>query len=89
MNYRQFAIAWLQGRPRFCQVGLWSLTFSVIAITLAIFYIAVSQGADTVAALPRWLWWSIILYTANALGICVWLVRALASNQTPRHPSLD
>jgi hypothetical protein len=79
-------MVWLQRRPQFCRILADYLSGSVIAVAVLIFLFAVVNGADAVAAMPRWLWWCIILYTGNAIGICTWLLKATANNGIPTGP---
>ncbi len=77
-------MVWLQRRPEFCRILAVCLSGSVIAIAALLFLLAFVWGADTITAMPRWLWWCIILYSANAIGICSWLLKGQLT--TALHP---
>jgi hypothetical protein len=52
-----------------------------MAVAALLFLLAFVRGTDAVAAIPRW--WCIILYSGNAIGICIWLLKAAANNGAP------
>lgn len=79
-------MVWLQRKPEFCQLLAICLSASVIAIAAVLFLVAFVRGADIVAAMPPWLWWCIILYAGNAMGICSWLLKASVNNGAPPRP---
>ena len=86
MDYRRAIMVWLQRRPEFCRILAICLSGSVIAVAALLFSLAFVRGADTLAAIPRWLWWFISLYAGTAIGICTWLLKASANNGAPPRP---
>ena len=79
-------MVWLQRRPGFCQILTVCPSGSVIVLAALLFLLAFVRGADTVAAIPTWLWWCISLYAGTAIGICSWLLTASVNNRTPPRP---
>jgi len=73
---------WLQRKPKFCRIVAVCLSGSVIAVAAGLFLFTFVRGADDVAAMLRWLWWCMVLYSGNAIGICSWLLKA-ANNSAP------
>ena len=86
VGYRRAIMVWLQRKPEFCRIVAVCLSGSVIAVAAFLFLLASVRGADAVSTMPRWLWWCIILYTGNAIGISAWLLKAAANNGAPPRP---
>ena len=86
MGYRRAIMVWLERRPEFCRIVAIYLSGSVIAVAAFLFLLAFLKGADAVSTMAGWLWWCIIVYTGNVIGICIWLLRAAANNGAAPSP---
>jgi uncharacterized RDD family membrane protein YckC len=52
--------------PSILVAGLLS---SVILIAFVIFFVAAVSGADAISAMPKWVWFSVAIYSGSAIGL--------------------